>query len=1013
MLRIRRTIVSLVIVCVLYSGYTLAVVPWIEPLYISKHVENAKAAQFADEPRDREWMKLFPAEAWELSEETKSLESDDGILLFKEYSRDGKGRWELTPATLIYYTAASKGKKKRPFVIRPRRAVLQFDGPLNLISGGRGKLVGGRLVGDLIITSPESAPGVGDDVELRTRNVEIEAKRIWTPHDVGFRFGDHVGKGRNLTIRLQPASSSQNEGLSFGRLRSIELTQLDQMTVVTENGIIPAAKQPGQRRSTSTDNKPKIPVHVRCKGPFFFDVATSAASLIKNVHLAREYAPNSYDNLHCNRLTIYFVSQQTAQTSLRLAKKSKTKKKKTPARWDVDRIVAVGSPVRLVAPSFAANFTGERLEYHPRDKQIYLSDKELVRLQYGQHYCEAPQIVYQTKDFNRLGTLRAIGPGVFRSSGPELKVAIHAKWKQEVTLRPHRNNHVLSVHKHADVTLDNVNHVTAQQLHVWLREVPRRTPITKPLTTAKKPKEKFDIVIDRFLAVGGVDLTSPQLIANTEQLEGWVRHDLAVSARVQRDPPANKRRSTFGAPPTRREKRKSKWRADASLVRVQLAQSQHEGKRTVKLDSLVLRGSDQKKVILQEVVAPKPTDEKVYLEGDWLRMLDGLTTNPQFIVSANREDAIIKARGVHLFGRRIDLQQGRNKMWIDGPGTLSAAVSSDLHGNKLKQPKRMTVQWDRRMDFDGLQATFSDSVLVSGPQQVIRGKKLTVSLNQRVDFSQKVDFDGLKVRRANHANSELGRSPRKPKPEIQHLRFYGQVFAESHSFDDKKQLESVEQIWVSDLELHRDTGKISGKGPGRLIRRNRDSGKKRNSTTNLFASKSGKRAKLHYLQVDFRSHLGGNLHARRVTLYEQIEALYGPIPNWKSSLHNRTPEGLGERGVEITSRTLTVSEWKKMAGQKRGPLEVTAAGNTRVRGSNFAAHAERLSYVEAKDLVVLESATNDKAKIRHWSSNGNGDVRQISGRKILFWPRRGEWKLENLGSFTLEGPGTFKPKLPK
>ena len=1016
--------ISMAIVFVVYTVYVLALLPWIEPQYVVKAGPNNDGVAQRLEPRQRDWMSLFAEDSWERSELTKSLESDDGVLLFQKYSRDGKGRWSLTPATLIYYAASGK-KKRRPFILRPKRAVLQFNGPLNLISGGRGKLVGGRLVGDIVISSPESATGEGDDFQLTTRHVEIEAKRIWTPHDVAFRFGPHSGRGRNLTIRLQ-RQAGKSDGLSLGQMRSIELTQLDHLTILTENSIIPSASQL-PRLGDSDKSKAKVPVVVHCRGPFQFDVAKSRASLSKNVELAREYAPSQNDYLTCQELSIYFDAsrKQKAPPDRPKSKRKKAtggKKAKIPSQWAVDRIVATGEPVQLLAPSANASFFGQRLEYHPSDKQIFLKDdKKPVRLQFGQHFCSAPQILYQTIDFNRLGTLRAIGPGVYRGSGKDLRVAVTAKWQQELTLRPHQNNHVLSVHAGADVTFADANRIRAKQLHVWLKEVQRlpRHALDKPQPlqgnrdklgklSKKKPKPKYDIRVERFLAIGGVALDSPQLTARTNQLEGWIRHDLAAPE-GQAAAAGQANGESFGGAKKKRNllsikdrRDKSKWDAQARLVRVQLAQSHQLDNSEIRLDSLILRDD----VVLQEVATAKPEDEPVLLQGDWLRMTDGLTDNAQFIISAYQGDAIVKARGLHLFGRRIDLQQGRNLMWIDGTGRMSAPVSADLDGNKLKKPMRMTVQWDSRMQFDGLKASFKDSVLVTGPQQVLRGKQLEVTLSQRVDFAKQME-------RAKSPARRMAVRARRTRPEIRHLKFHGEVQAESRSFDKKGKLESVDQMWIRDLEVHRDSGKIHGLGPGRMISRQRPSANKRRRG-NLLTSRSDKddKNKLNYLQVDFRSHLSGNLHQRRITLFDDIQAIYGPIANWNSQLHNRTPDGLGKRGVEIRSSQLTISEHKKKRGEKRGPLEVTAAGNTRISGNNFAARAERLSYVEAKDLVVLESGGNNKAKIRHWSQPGGGDMRELTGRKILFWPSRGEWKLENLGSFTLEGPGTFKPKLP-
>ena len=75
----------------------------------------------------------------------------------------------------------------------PGGAELQFNRDLDVTQGKFGELQGGKLPGDIRIFRPESKPGANDGVELTTRNVQLDMQRIWTPHEVNFRYGGSYG----------------------------------------------------------------------------------------------------------------------------------------------------------------------------------------------------------------------------------------------------------------------------------------------------------------------------------------------------------------------------------------------------------------------------------------------------------------------------------------------------------------------------------------------------------------------------------------------------------------------------------------------------------------------------------------------------------------------------------------------------------------------------------------------------------------------------------------------------
>src|SRR5690606_2636435 len=115
-----------------------------------------------------------------------------------------------------------------------------------------------------------------------------------------------------------------------------------------------------------------------------------------------------------------------------------------------------------------------------------------------------------------------------------------------------------------------------------------------------------------------------------------------------------------------------------------------------------------------------------------------------------------------------------------------------------------------------------------------------------------------------------------------------------------------------------------------------------------------------YLHIAFTRGISGSMTRRQVEFHEQVKVTYGPVTDWSQTLHADAPRGLGERGVLMNCDILTLVQLAAAGPapvdgtSPRAPIEMTAIGNTLVEGETFTARAERISYAEAKNLLVLE-----------------------------------------------------------
>jgi hypothetical protein len=81
---------------------------------------------------------------------------------------------------------------------------------------------------------------------------------------------------------------------------------------------------------------------------------------------------------------------------------------------------------------------------------------------------------------------------------------------------------------------------------------------------------------------------------------------------------------------------------------------------------------------------------------------------------------------------------------------------------------------------------------------------------------------------------------------------------------------------------------------------------------------------------------------------------------------------------------LTVRQMPGVGRGAKATAELEALGNTLVEGQTFTARAHKLSFAEAKDLLVLEGNGSIDAQLFRQSRPG-GPTSQAAARRIMFW----------------------------
>ena len=256
--RLGRTVRVFLVVLAAAGFYGLAVVPFVEPRIrdpqadLQLSPEQAAAIRARADRRLAALSEVFPPGSWE-REDPIMLESRQMRLLFKEYHTLPDGRVNLVPCTLVVLPdrnrVAGDGEGRTLVLRAPRGAVLEFDEPLDLKQGRLAKLIGGSLRGQVTIRGLPTAPGAEDDIEIVTRDIELDELQVQTGETVQFRYGRSTGSGRGLVVRLKPRQGPAGQGPNVGGVESLRLDRDVRMRLEgLAGGLVPVRRASHLRR---------------------------------------------------------------------------------------------------------------------------------------------------------------------------------------------------------------------------------------------------------------------------------------------------------------------------------------------------------------------------------------------------------------------------------------------------------------------------------------------------------------------------------------------------------------------------------------------------------------------------------------------------------------------------------------------------------------------------------------------------------------------------------------------
>ncbi len=1011
-----------------YTLYAQFAVPAIEgpPQLVKKRITTPTAKPSSQEERKIELAGLLPKNAWEL-EFSNALQTSHGKILFKDYQPEGD-YLVVFPFTMIMDgKPVGEGETPSPpTVLRClQEARIKFDRPFNVsgaATGGPNHMERAQLTGEVVIYRPPTSPEKNDAMQIVTRNVQIEKETVYTLEEVSFQFGPNKGKGRNLLIELAHAELANSAFTpDFSQIEGVQRIQL---AFLNNLNLVPSSKkQVGQESSslqegTSPAPQPtgilsnnQSPIDITCQGPFDFDIAANTATLSKQVVVRQQ--DQFGDDLHCEQLVLVFEGDD--QTALNPMKANN-------ASMRIKRITATGNPAVINAHSRDTRISGDELVYDlSTNRVVGKSQLGSVTVANKEYQFDARSFVYSIPADQSLGPLHAQGPGRMVQIATQDREEFRASWKDKLVVTDDESGmKLIQLDGAAKISVNQNMRIDSDHLKFWLWP----NPFVKIDPKTGRQTRQWDYQPVKLFTEGNVVIDSPRLAGATSQLTAtWPKpvqtgSGAMINPRVNPQPLAVMRHfeqrpvyEEVGEPQPRTEmiapvnrnaqvalasfeqpaERERKFRFRGNSVNVQL--SSHESGSEIR--QLEIEGN----VDIEETRTAKPSDRPLKISGDRLQMLpQGAEVYRIQVAGSTQRRALVDAEGLKLTGVTIHMDQSANKLWVEGAGELKMNPTAKQPAGPIAnatRPSQIDVSWGGGMVFDGRTIYFEQDVIMNAAQQpnpLTTRKTTSLSQGLSVRLTKPVNFKNLSQEDRPQAENgveieeivlvdQLQSSQRifqlaghpTPRPTAA-----TPIVVENQDFDATGKLIEKQKIIVPRATIDAISGDITATGPGTIM--NHRKGKSSFSLTPKtpsapVQSNSG----ISFLQIDFDKSLQANTKTEDMLISGNVRTLYAPVKDWNQTLDPDKTVRIPTGGVKLTCETVSVSQWQPRSATEP-TNEVNAQGNAHIYGDLFEATADRVSYDDATDFLVIEGTPRTDAHLRYQQRPGAQPDDLVAGK---------------------------------
>lgn len=957
------------------------------------------------------------------------------------------GRVQLSPFNIaIFRKGAAEEVFPEIHTVQSNVAYLTFDRPVTSIAEmGSRKIIAGELSGNVLIKNNRHTVQRDDDLSMSTPGplyYREDQNLVWTPASV-LLFDTQskpeptkitaVGMELHLTKEKPPTTAAaapspgpakKSKAQGIGGVESVHLLSTVEMHlwVDANSGFLgstkPAAPKgpaaPGKEVGAVTEEKPKLVITT--EGPFFYEVSSDRAYFeipkqnaripekVTVTRLSGTPGQEKRDQLLCDRLELKFHRKSEPSTA---------SENRNMDNLTIENAHALGQQVTLISDAEGLHAIGNDFFYDAVIKQSILKGTpEMVAMKDG-HEIYARELRMDNAGAKDAQKAKAKGPGrIALLDRATAKRTMNAQWRDELEFgKEGPYDYLELVGEAAFADQENNQKLSADRLKVWLKPAEDGTTVNAAETQKMRPHH---LEATGHVTADSADLTVGRLSKDpTEHLIIWFKDVApktelpaapapagAVNANTATLPPAAEP-LPLGArpsPTTLPEPTKPVTAPPAAGSRTLTGgmlpgPSNGKAKKPIELsarsvETWVLRSgekNDLEKLFCEGAVVvhqepSDPEDKGVDIRGETLQ-LSHFPDGSILVVNGNL--AQVQLNKITILGPVVNIDQRLNKAWVDGIGAMQMPTKSTLDGEQLSQPTEITIHWNKEMLFTGQQALFQGGVQAEQDNSRLVCQDMQVFLNRPVSFKE----------------GEKGGQP----AQVKNLVCDKSVRIEDSTRQGGR-LTRYTRLTSPGVHLDKEEGIVTSSGPGvvHILQMGSadevfpDPNPPKNApaktpVVKTANAKDGKAAKeeLMLTRVNFTDRMFANNIKRIAYFYGNVEVVHMPSENPDVMIDvDRPPAGC----MYLRCEQLKVLSHRNLSGVTTQEME--AMRKVIVQAQDFWGIADVVKYDESKELVIFEGGDGGMATMYQVLAQG-GQPRKLAGKKIYYWRKSGEVKIED------------------
>ncbi|MCR9207311.1 MAG: hypothetical protein NXI28_03710 [bacterium] len=871
--QLRDYLVGLCILSVSAGLYQVTVAKWLTP----PDIVAAPVAPPKVSTGDANLDDLFADTDWQRGP-TIRLKIDDGMLLCKECTQVDGQTWTLKPITIVIGRGLNEDGSKEPILISASEgASIKFDAPLDVMSGEAPSIERGQLRGDVVIqrsTQPTSN-AVGLDasayqlrgisaeppdpkdttdsvLHIRTSNVGIDRRTIWTNDPIHMQVGRATMIGRVLTLHLAASASSAGKSSDVtDTLDRMELVYLQKLSLPLDD-----PNNPSQ-------DDPKGVVEVRCGNMIQYDFALDQLSMNQDVELMRLPASAAATTNQISPPRKDWIDRFRCDSLVMTLRDPLNSKLRRDDAMDwIDRVEATGSPVQMDIRSQAFGMTAGRILFDPVEGWLIADpvsaadvagamqpntasandpNRDYVRLQRGDLEAFLSQIRYRFNpaEPKQLGTITVEGSGrVFHHAADSAMRSF--AWQNGLQIEPQGIATPDQLQVDFSVWCEGQLHAMLADGGSFLADrvegILRPEPNNKPKRIGRSNDSDGSLnqkwLPESLAAIGNVQINTSTLQARTNRMHLFFQHVTEATASKAGDGgddpirnwvrQPNASESAVGDNPNPIASQPATIRGD--MVAATLTMGDGELTAT---DLSVTGGVEvthpMKTRVAKAAASGRsnqvPAVMLATLTGEKLRFRDGGAGDVMEVTGTASVPARLQMGDGYFIGPQIQVRPEDNFVWVNDAGQFvlpshmlpSLSVAS-------RNPSQSTARWSRpprcrfggSMTFDGKVATLAGGVVLD---TVITQNESTNEIQMRGDQLKWTLTDAIHLRTPDSFKktgiAEIALVQTGPQP----VELTVDQFARDGVHESRHHLQTSRLAWVPGVEPNPAVQNVAGAAP--------------------------------------------------------------------------------------------------------------------------------------------------------------------------------------------------------